>query len=148
MKHFIQNIIAINLGMLFSAGLIISGMTRPQNIINFLDITGHWSPTLLLVMFGAIGIYMPAYYFFIKKQQAPVFEKQFFIPTNTHLDKKLIFGSTLFGVGWGLSGLCPGPAVSSLLANSQAWIYVFSLILGMFLAKFINTINNKKQSHK
>lgn len=142
MKNFIQNIIAINLGMLFSAGLILSGMTRPQNIINFLDVTGDWSPMLLLVMIAAIGVYMPAYYFIIKKHKAPVFEKNFFIPNNKNLDKKLLFGSALFGVGWGISGFCPGPAISSLLINSQAWVYVFSLILGMFLAKFIS--NYKK----
>lgn len=143
MKNFIQNIIAINLGMLFAAGLIISGMTQPQNIINFLDITGNWSPLLLLVMLGAIGVYMPAYYFFIKKKEKPLLEEKFFIPLKGKIDKKLIFGSGIFGIGWGISGFCPGPALTSLAVNNQASVYVLSFIVGMLLVKFFAKFKNK-----
>lgn len=137
MKNFIHNIIAINLGMIFATGLAISGMTQPQKIINFLDITGNWNPALLLVMLGAIGVYMPAYNFLIKKKETPLLEEKFSIPAHGKLDKKLIFGASIFGIGWGISGLCPGPALTSLLANNQAWIYILSLITGMILAKLI-----------
>ncbi|MBE8222060.1 MAG: YeeE/YedE family protein [Bdellovibrionales bacterium] len=144
MKNFIHNLIAINLGMIFAGGLVISGMTQPKKIIDFLDITGSWNPALLLVMLGAIGVYMPVYYFVIKKKEKPLLEEKFFIPTNGKVDKKLIFGSAIFGIGWGASGLCPGPALTSLVANNQAWIYVLSLIAGMLMAKFIT--NYKRQN--
>lgn len=136
MKNFIHNIIALNLGLLFASGLIISGMVKPQNIINFLDVTGNWSPLMLVVMIGAIAVYMPTYYFLIKKKEKPLLEEKFFTPPHGKLDKKLIFGAAIFGAGWGISGFCPGPAFTSVLANNQVWIYILSLIAGMFIAKF------------
>ncbi|MBE8163327.1 MAG: YeeE/YedE family protein [Bdellovibrionaceae bacterium] len=136
MKNTIHNIIAINLGLLFATGLAISGMTKPQNIIDFLDVTGNWNPLLLLVMAGAILVYMPAYYLVIKKKDKPLLDEEFFIPPQGKVDKQLIIGSILFGTGWGISGFCPGPALTSFLINTQAIVLVFSLIAGMFLAKF------------
>lgn len=142
MKNFIHNIIAINLGMLFATGLAISGMTQPQKIINFLDVTGDWHPALLLVMIGAIGVYMPAYHFLVKKKEKPLLEDKFFVPPQGKIDKKLIFGSGIFGIGWGVSGFCPGPALVSLLAHTQAWAYILSLVIGMLLAKLIIKYKN------
>lgn len=142
MKNFIHNIIALNLGLLFAAGLVISGMTQPQNIINFLDVTGNWSPLMLVVMIGAIMVYMLIYYFLTKRKKKPLLEESFSIPTPGKVDKKLIFGSAIFGIGWGISGLCPGPALTSFATNNQAWIFILSLIAGMLITKLALQFKN------
>ena len=122
-------------GTLFSLGLGISGMTEPQNIISFLDISGEWDPTLLFVMIGAVSVYMTLFRFVIKNPR-PLFEENFFIPPSQGIDKKFLMGSALFGIGWGLTGLCPGPGLVGLVSGSTySLVFFTTMLLGMVLSK-------------
>jgi uncharacterized protein len=124
-------------GLLFGAGLALSGMTNPANVRGFLDVFGAWNPSLLFVMGGAFITTFIGYHF-IFKQHKPLFEAQFDVPTFTQLDVKLLSGSALFGIGWGLSGYCPGPAVVSLINPSQGVLAFLALYaLSSFLTRFI-----------
>ena len=109
-------------GSIFGIGLIISGMSNPQKVLSFLDIFGNWDPSLMFVMIGAIsitGIYFTA----IKKKS-----------TKLSIDKKLVVGSSIFGIGWGLVGICPGPAIVVVgSANIKGIIFFIALLIGMFL---------------
>ena len=100
-------------GLLFGLGLAVGGMTDPQRIIGFLDIAGDWDPTLIGVMGGAVVTSFIGYRL-VWRMGAPKLEPRFFIPTRSDLDGRLLGGAALFGIGWGLSGYCPGPAVASL----------------------------------
>ena len=100
-------------GLLFGIGLIVSGMTNPAKIQNFLDVAGSWDPSLAFVMGGAIAVTMPAY-ILLRKRSAPLFAMAFQWPTATTLDTKLIGGATIFGIGWGASGFCPGPSITAV----------------------------------
>jgi len=109
-------------GSIFGVGLIISGMSNPQKVLSFLDIFGNWDPSLMFVMIGAISI--TAIYFMIIKNKS----------TKLSIDKKLIVGSSIFGIGWGLVGICPGPAIVVLgSANMKGVIFFIALLIGMFL---------------
>ena len=114
-------------GSIFGVGLIISGMSNPQKVLSFLDIFGNWDPSLMFVMIGAISI--TAIYFIIIKNKS----------TKLSIDRKLIIGSLIFGIGWGLVGICPGPAIVVLgSANIKGVIFVIALLIGMFLQnKFV-----------
>lgn len=128
---------------LFGLGLGISGMTNPENIIGFLDITGHWKPALMLVMVGAIGVHGISYYFIVKRA-SPLFGEKFLIPEKRSPDGKLVVGSVIFGVGWGLGGYCPGPAVASLLSfQSSVVTFIASMIAGMLLYHILTKQNIK-----
>ena len=117
-----KRIIYFICGTVFGFGLIISGMSNPEKVLNFLDIFGNWDPSLMFVMIGAISI--SAIYFYINKQKT----------TQSSIDKKLIIGSSLFGIGWGLVGICPGPAMVVLgTANTQGSVFFLALLFGMFL---------------
>lgn len=123
-------------GALFGLGLTISGMVDPAKVIGFLDIAGAWDPTLAFVMGGAM-IPMFISWAFVKKMQSPIAESDFKIPTLTHIDPRLLSGAALFGIGWGLVGICPGPALSALTFGGESiLIFVASMIGGMFLFKF------------
>jgi len=109
-------------GSIFGVGLIISGMSNPQKVLSFLDVFGNWDPSLLFVMIGAISI--TAIYFIVMKDKF----------TKLSIDKKLIVGSSIFGIGWGLVGICPGPAVVIIgSANIKGVIFFIALLIGMFL---------------
>lgn len=125
-------------GFLFAVGLGLAGMTQPEKVIGFLDIFGQWNPTLIFVMLGAIGVHFFLYRI-IRKRSAPLFSSQFFIPSKREINFKLIVGSLIFGVGWGLGGYCPAPAVTSLATlNMGSAIFVVSMLAGIFLAKWID----------
>ncbi len=96
-------------GLLFGAGLVLSGMTRPDKVIGFLDLTGDWDPSLAFVMVGAIGVFAFAAWA-ARRQTRPVWAPSFQWPTRKDIDARLLLGSALFGLGWGLAGYCPGPA--------------------------------------
>lgn len=102
-------------GLLFGLGLAISNMVNPQRVLAFLDIFGTWDPTLAFVMGGALLITIPGSYFVLKREK-PLFAQTFNLPTKENIDLSLIFGAIVFGLGWGLAGLCPGPAIAALVS--------------------------------
>ena len=118
-------------GLLFGLGLILSGMTDPGKIIGFLDIFGAWDPSLAFVMMGAIAVGFVAFAL-AKKRTTTVLGGALRLPTASHIDKRLIIGSTVFGVGWGLAGFCPGPALVSMASGQiQALWFVSAMVAGM-----------------
>ena len=120
-------------GLLFGIGLTLSDMINPQRVLGFLDVAGSWDPTLAFVMGGALLVTFPAFHL-VKKFGKPVCAAQFQIPTNKVIDTKLVTGSAMFGIGWGLVGFCPGPAIAALV-TLQADVFIFggSLLVGMVL---------------
>ncbi|MBY0314847.1 MAG: YeeE/YedE family protein [Bdellovibrionales bacterium] len=123
---------------LFSLGLGISGMTQPQKVISFLDIFGNWDPSLAFVMMGAITVHFLSYRWIVTHRRTPVLKDKFLVPPPGVIDFKLLSGSVLFGVGWGLAGFCPAPAITSL-ATLQWEILVFvpAMLAGMFIHRAI-----------
>lgn len=120
-------------GLLFAVGLGISGMTQPTKVIGFLDVFGDWDPSLMCVMAGAVGINLVLYRLAMKRAR-PIFAPQFTVPSKRAINAPLIVGSALFGVGWGLSGYCPGPALVSLTGGwGSALAFVGSMLVGMIL---------------
>ncbi|TAK63278.1 DUF6691 family protein [Methylobacter sp.] len=131
------NISAFFVGLIFGLGLIVSGMTNPAKIIGFLDLAGAWDPSLAFVMGGAILIGSGGFAL-AKKRRRSLLGAPMQLPTATNLDKRLLLGSTAFGVGWGIAGFCPGPAVVSAAAGQpKAWIFVAAMLSGMALYSII-----------
>ena len=130
--------ISLLLGTLFGAGLAISGMTDTAKVMNFLDVTGDWDASLAFVMGAGLLITIPAFYV-IRRLVKPVLASEFDMPTNTGIDFDLALGSVLFGIGWGLYGFCPGPAISSLAyLDSETALFVLSMAVGMYIAGKVN----------
>lgn len=124
-------------GLLFGGGLVISGMVNPGKVIGFLDLTSNWDPSLILVMGGGLLVTVPAFHLVLKNPK-PLFESGFFLPTLKHVDHKLIFGSILFGLGWGIAGFCPGPAIAALVTlNPTVLMFVAAMLAGMVLHHFL-----------
>ncbi|HPF45593.1 MAG: YeeE/YedE family protein [Alphaproteobacteria bacterium] len=124
-------------GLIFGLGLIISGMSNPAKVLNFLDLAGTFDPSLLFVMGGAILVVFTGYKLVLKRN-TPIFDNAFHIPTRKDIDKNLIIGSAIFGLGWGIGGFCPGPSLTSILLGSEGIIYFFpSLIVGLIITKLI-----------
>ena len=118
-------------GTLFGLGLAVSGMTDPAKVIGFLDLFGDWDPTLAFVMGGALLVAFPAFRW-AGRRRRPVLAGSFDLPTERSPDPRLLGGATLFGVGWGLSGLCPGPAVASLVTGVPGiFAFVAAMLAGM-----------------
>ncbi|AKZ63464.1 membrane protein [Herbaspirillum hiltneri N3] len=128
-----QNILALFIGLLFGVGLLLSGMTDPARILDFLDLAGNWNPTLLIVMGGAVLIATPAFAW-ARSRSRSLLGAPMQLPTRKDIDIRLVLGSLVFGAGWGLTGFCPGPAlVSAAAGHAQAWIFVAAMIAGMCL---------------
>jgi uncharacterized protein len=120
-------------GLIFGVGLLISGMTDPMKVLGFLDILGRWDPTLAFVMIGALAV-SGAGFALARRHGTPLLVSQSLWPTRTDIDASLVTGSILFGVGWGLVGLCPGPALENLATLSPPVIvFVVAMTLGMTL---------------
>lgn len=120
-------------GLLFGLGLLISGMANPAKVTGFLDITRQWDPSLAFVMGGAISIGFFAFRM-AKKRQRPVFGDKMVLPTSTTPDKRLVGGAVLFGIGWGMAGICPGPGLVLLGAGELKGAgFVLAMIAGMWL---------------
>ena len=125
-------------GIIFGFGLTVSSMTNPAKVLGFLNLFGQWDPSLIFVMIGAIIASSP-FFFLLKDKEKPLFAQSFLIPEIKKIDTKLIIGSSLFGIGWGSVGLCPGPAISSLaLLNNYSLAFIVSMFLGFLLAKVFN----------
>jgi uncharacterized membrane protein YedE/YeeE len=121
-------------GLIFGTGLAVSGMTDTAKVLGFLDLFGTWVPDLAFVMGGAVCVTLVAFRFVLKRQ-SPLIGKKFFLPSSTVLDGKLLAGGALFGIGWGIYGYCPGPAMSAMVyLDRETFIFVVAMLVGMALA--------------
>lgn len=128
-----QGLVALGSGLLFAGGLGVGGMTNPHKVLNFLDLFGDWDPSLALVMLAGILVYSPVYRV-LKGRDMPKFGDRFHWPTTKDVDAKLVAGSVLFGVGWGLVGFCPGPAVVAAAAGSlPVLVFAAAMVTGMIV---------------
>lgn len=132
-----KNLLTLISGLLFGFGLLLSGMADPTKVQNFLDLFGTWDPSLAFVMGGAIAVTMPGFWLVIRRDK-PFFNDVFHLPSRTDLDARLITGAAIFGVGWGLGGFCPGPAMTALpLAAEGTLIFVATMLTGMAASKYV-----------
>jgi uncharacterized membrane protein YedE/YeeE len=134
-------------GLIFGFGLLLSGMSNPAKVLGFLDLAGKWNPSLALVMVGAIAV--ASLGFALAKRRTSSFLKlSMQWPTASGLDKHLLIGSALFGIGWGLAGICPGPALVLLGAGSaKGVLFVLSMVAGMAIFEFILEGNKRPENH-
>ena len=132
-----KNLVTLLSGLLFGFGLLLSGMANPAKVQNFLDLFGTWDPSLAFVMGGAIAVTMPGFWL-VTRRSTPLFNTVFHLPTRTDFDMRLIAGSAIFGIGWGLGGFCPGPAVTALpLAAEGTLTFVATMLTGMAASKYV-----------
>ena len=128
-------ITALVTGAMFGAGLVVSGMTDPANIQGFLDVTGAWRPHLALVMMAAIAVTLPFFQWVLPRLSKPVYGANFLAPLSTAIDQRLLLGAAIFGIGWGVSGLCPGPAIVGIAyLEPQIFGFLGAMLLGMQMA--------------
>lgn len=131
-----NKLISLISGTIFGIGLVVSQMINPEKVLGFLDLFGNWDPSLAFVMMGALIVSSPLFHL-IKNKDKPLFAEKFNYSNNKEINNKLVIGSALFGAGWGLGGLCPGPAISSIaLLNINSIIFVAAMFIGFYLAKF------------
>jgi hypothetical protein len=132
-----EKIFSLVSGLVFGVGLIISGMTNPEKVIGFLSITHNWDASLIFVMGGAIIVTTPFFYFFRNKNKSYL-GIEIKKPQNNHIDKRLIIGSSLFGIGWGLVGFCPGPAVSSIaFFEPVSFVFLLTMFVGVLANQYV-----------
>lgn len=130
---------ALLVGLVFGVGIAISGMINPAKVLNFFDVAGTWDPSLIFVMGGALITTFIGYRVVLKRP-APLIEPRFSLPTNTVIDARLIGGSAIFGLGWGIAGFCPGAAIPALGSGKvEVMVFVAALLAGIWVAKFIQT---------
>jgi len=131
-----QIVIAVIAGLLFGLGLVVSSMIDPAKVLGFFDITGNWDPSLAFVMGGAVFVTALAFPRILKRP-APILDTAFRLPTSTDIPPRLVIGSAMFGIGWGLVGLCPGPVIASLsLGYWQSWVFFVAMVAGSGLFLF------------
>jgi uncharacterized membrane protein YedE/YeeE len=127
------DLVALSAGALFAAGLALSGMSNPRKVLGFLDLAGSWDPSLGCVMVGALAVHSLAYRW-QRRRARPLYAEGFSLPEQRQIDRRLISGAALFGVGWGIAGYCPGPALVSLVSgNLGCIVFVLCMLLGMGL---------------
>ncbi len=125
-------LLALVVGVVFGVGLLLSGMTQPAKVVNFLDVLGDWDPSLAFVMGGAIAVHFFAYRL-VPRLRKPLWGLRWSLPTRRDIDGRLIIGAALFGGGWGLGGYCPGPALTSVVAGAgSTMIFTGSMLAGMW----------------
>ncbi|MDO9192388.1 MAG: YeeE/YedE family protein, partial [Undibacterium sp.] len=128
-------LISLLAGLVFGLGLALSGMTSPAKVLDFLDLAGNWDPSLLFVLGGAVGVTAIVFRWILRRKK-PLFSDQFFLPLAKNIDGKLIVGALIFGIGWGISGYCPGPAIASLASpNWETWIFLPAMLAGILLQR-------------
>ncbi|HWI77012.1 MAG TPA: DUF6691 family protein [Sphingomicrobium sp.] len=129
-------------GLLFGAGLAVSGMVDPGRVLGFLDLAGAWDPTLAFVLSAAL---VPSFlaYVLVRRMKRPLLAEQFCIPQDRTVERRLLAGAALFGIGWGLVGLCPGPAIAGLvLGRWQIWLFVAAMAAGMWLQRIYANVRD------
>ena len=147
-----QNLSAFAAGLLFALGLGISGMTLPSRVLGFLDVAGAWNPSLLFVMIGALATHIVLLRVILRRG-GPIFGGEFHLPTRKDIDRRLLLGAALFGIGWGLAGYCPGPALTSLVTLGEpVLVLVLAMAAGMMLARIsrrsLNLHGPERHDHK
>jgi uncharacterized protein len=138
------------IGLLFGIGLVLAGMSNPAKVLNFLDVTaisqGGWDGSLALVMAGGVGVAAIGYRIVFKRRE-PVFSSDFHVPKSRTIDAPLVIGAVLFGLGWGLIGLCPGPAFTALASGKPgAFVFMAAMLAGMFVARVMLDAKQKQMS--
>ncbi|WP_171013903.1 YeeE/YedE family protein [Sphingopyxis chilensis] len=137
-----NDLAALFVGAIFGAGLVLSDMVNPARVQAFLDVAGRWDPTLMFVM-GAALVPSALAYLVRRKLVRPVLASHFFVPENAAPDRRLLTGAALFGVGWGIAGFCPGPALAGLVLGAwQAWLFVAAMFAGMIAHRLLPTPAN------
>ena len=123
-------------GAIFGLGLVISGMANPAKVLGFLDLAGNWDPTLAFVMGGAILVAFPAFQL-AKRREKPLLAERWSLPNRSDIDPRLLAGAALFGIGWGIAGFCPGPALAAIgIVPVEALIFVAAMIAGALAYRF------------
>lgn len=133
-----QPLVSLVAGVVFGLGLAVAEMTNPLKVLDFLDLAGNWDPSLAFVMGGAVLVTLVAFRFVLRRP-VPLYGDRFHLPTLTQLDRKLLGGAALFGIGWGLAGYCPGPALATILSgNSETWLFVPAMLVGGAVQRWQN----------
>ncbi|WP_370635398.1 DUF6691 family protein [Polynucleobacter sp. IMCC30063] len=146
MKRHFGLLSQVAIGVIFGLGLIISGMTNPQKILQFLDLTGNWDPSLIFVMLGGILVGLAAFYLARKRTEA-WFGGLIQWPKTSPIDRHLVIGSGLFGIGWGIAGFCPGPAIVALgSGHAKALVFTVMMFIGMLIYQYLGS-QIKKRLH-
>ncbi|MBC7802388.1 MAG: YeeE/YedE family protein [Candidatus Parcubacteria bacterium] len=128
---------AFGAGLLFGIGLWVSGMANPEKVLGFLDITGDWDASLMLVMGGAVAVTAISFRIILKRQK-PLLEKSFELPQKSSIDLPLVAGAAIFGIGWGIAGYCPGPALTALATlSTESMVFVTAMVAGGLLHKAV-----------
>jgi hypothetical protein len=134
-------LVALGTGILFGLGLAVSHMVNPAKVLGFLDVTGNWDPSLILVMAGALAVTTLAFPR-ILRQSRPAFDRAFVVAAKGQIDMRLIGGSVIFGIGWGLVGFCPGPAVAALAyGHLESVIFLAAMLAGMWLYRVLPRVS-------
>lgn len=145
MKKHVDALSSFVVGLIFGVGLILAGMTDPAKVIGFLDIAGHWDPSLAFVMGGAISVGAVAFRF-ARRRTANFLGGAMRMPTKKDIDRRLVIGSLLFGIGWGLGGFCPGPGITALgTGNIKAFVFVIAMVAGMAVFELIEWIRQERR---
>jgi uncharacterized protein len=132
-------VIVFFIGALFGLGIVISGMGNPAKVLNFFDIAGTFDPSLIFVMAGALLVAVPGYAIIFRRRSQPVFGEQFVLPKAKFVDRKLVGGAAIFGIGWGIAGFCPGAAIPALgLGHASALIFVVAMLVGIVIARTLS----------
>jgi uncharacterized protein len=126
---------SLGAGFVFGLGLWVSGMANPKKVLGFLDITGDWDPSLMLVMGGAVAVTLLSFRLILKRP-SPLLEEKFALPESKDVDGRLVAGAALFGLGWGTAGYCPGPALTALSTlSTESIVFVAAMVVGGFLQR-------------
>ncbi|PWK61113.1 DUF6691 family protein [Roseicyclus mahoneyensis] len=137
-------IVLFLIGVIFGTGIVVSGMANPAKVINFFDVAGTWDPSLIFVMGGALIVTAVGYRIVFGRGR-PIFEGKFSLPTARNLDARLIGGSAVFGIGWGISGFCPGGALPALgTGRIDVIAFVAAMLAGIFAAKYLQSLSRAR----
>ena len=142
MRHGVPGLLV---GLLFGAGLVLSGMVDPARVLGFLDVAGAWNPLLAFVLVAAL-VPSAIAYALVRKMPRPLMAEEFCIPQNRTIERRLLAGAAMFGVGWGLVGWCPGPAIAGLVYGKwQSWLFVAAMIAGMWLQRLYADLRDRRR---
>jgi len=132
-----RHAVSLLAGLMFGFGLALSGMTHTEKVLGFLDLAGHWNPSLLFVLGGAVGVTLISFRFILRRPK-PLLADHFVLNKETRIDRPLLLGAALFGIGWGISGYCPGPIVALIAApNWELWAFLPAALLGAVAEKYL-----------